>query len=225
MTLRELKLLITNYKRGHKLPSYNQLKASTANIILQLNIDFAELKVYDNGLISFSNIVGTTERHTVYDIFNLELRYEFNKYGAKPIKLADYPEIDDLEAGDLLIMCGQDRLDYNTNSRELSHINGTLDNDGNNFAPRSNTRHKSIFYQDFTDTVLDRLVPDTKTDYSLKLHNAMLQLTEKQLEVIKMRYYEDLTQQEIAEILGISRDSVKSRLEGAITKLKKYINK
>ena len=46
-------------------------------------------------------------------------------------------------------------------------------------------------------------------------------LTEKQREVFLLYYYDGLKQREIAERLGISRDSVNDRLEGALKKVKK----
>ena len=223
MTLRDLTSKVTNYKAGGRLPSFKKLEASNADIILHVNIGSKKLKVYDNGLISFSNMVGTIERHTVYNIFHLELRYEFNKYDAKPINLNAYPEIQDMEATDLLIMCGQDRLDYNTSNREQSRIKGTLDNSGDDYAPKSNTRRKPVNYPDFTDSIIDHLEPENKINYISKLNSAMSHLSEKQFAVIHLYYYELYTQQQIADKLGIDRSSVKSRLDGALKKLRKYM--
>lgn len=46
-------------------------------------------------------------------------------------------------------------------------------------------------------------------------------MTDKQREVFTLYYYDGLKQREIAESLGISRDSVNDRLEGALKKVKK----
>ncbi len=47
-------------------------------------------------------------------------------------------------------------------------------------------------------------------------------MTDKQREAFVMYYRDGMTQEEIAEIVGVSRDSVNDRLEGALKKAKKY---
>lgn len=54
-----------------------------------------------------------------------------------------------------------------------------------------------------------------------RLYAAMGKLTERQREVIELYYFKGMTQQEIADELGIGRRSVGNALEGAIKKLKK----
>jgi RNA polymerase sigma factor (sigma-70 family) len=48
-------------------------------------------------------------------------------------------------------------------------------------------------------------------------------LTEKQKEVVVLYYRDGYTQQEIGNMLGISRDSVADRLESALKRIKKMI--
>lgn len=50
----------------------------------------------------------------------------------------------------------------------------------------------------------------------------MTAMTDKQREAFVMYYRDGMTQEEIAEIVGVSRDSVNDRLEGALKKAKKY---
>lgn len=226
MTLRELKQCITNRMEVKKVPSYKKLQESKSKIILQLNIDDVVLEVYEDGFVTYSNLVGEKVRHTVFTIFNLELRYEFAKVQTKPIRLSDYPELEDYDAGELLCMCGQDRLDYNTSNREQGHIKQVLDNSGNSFTTKTNTRKKlSTMQPDFTDTLINRLDNEAVPDYSLALHDAMSHLKEKQMEVIQMYFYQNMSQQQIADKLGISRSSVQSRLDAALKKLRKYIKR
>ena len=54
-----------------------------------------------------------------------------------------------------------------------------------------------------------------------RLYAAIGKLTERQKEVIELYYFKGMTQQEIAEELGIGRRSVGNVLEGAIKKIKK----
>ena len=48
----------------------------------------------------------------------------------------------------------------------------------------------------------------------------MGKLTERQLEIVQLYFYKGLTQQEIAEELGIARRSVGNCIDGALNKIK-----
>lgn len=52
------------------------------------------------------------------------------------------------------------------------------------------------------------------------LKEALTKLTEKQLEVVQMYFYDNMTQQEIAEELGTSQQMVAKHLKYAIKKLR-----
>ena len=75
--------------------------------------------------------------------------------------------------------------------------------------------------------VIDKLADEGESDESwvenMSLYEAMKKLNERELNIIRLRFYKGRTQMEIAEEIGISQAQV-SRLEkGAITKLRKYI--
>lgn len=73
-------------------------------------------------------------------------------------------------------------------------------------------------------TLLPFLVPTPKktlaTDETLIIQQAVSNLPEKQRAVILLAYYEDLPQEDIAQILSIPLGTVKSRLHNAIKALK-----
>jgi RNA polymerase sigma-70 factor (ECF subfamily) len=48
-------------------------------------------------------------------------------------------------------------------------------------------------------------------------------LSEKQREVLLLRYYQDMNEAEIAEVLGIPRGTVKSRLHAAVKSLRERV--
>ena len=54
-----------------------------------------------------------------------------------------------------------------------------------------------------------------------RLYAAMSKLTERQMEVVQLYFYKGMTQQEIAEKIGIGRRSVGNCLEGALKKIRK----
>ncbi len=75
--------------------------------------------------------------------------------------------------------------------------------------------------------VIDKLADEDDTDEvwieNINLKEALKKLGERELNIIKLRYYKGKTQMEIADEIGISQAQV-SRLEkGAIDKLKKYM--
>ncbi len=75
--------------------------------------------------------------------------------------------------------------------------------------------------------VIDKLADESDTDEgwieSMALKDALKKLNERELNIIRLRYYKGKTQMEIAGEIGISQAQV-SRLEkGAIDKLKRYM--
>lgn len=57
----------------------------------------------------------------------------------------------------------------------------------------------------------------------MKLTNA--NLTKKQMEVLELFYEKNMTLEQIAEKLKISKTSVQDRLDGAIRKFKKHMSR
>ena len=53
------------------------------------------------------------------------------------------------------------------------------------------------------------------------LYKAMEQLTERQREIVRLHYFDELDQKKIAELLGIRQQNVSKNLIRAIEKLKK----
>ncbi len=75
--------------------------------------------------------------------------------------------------------------------------------------------------------VIDKLADESDTDEgwieSMALKDALKKLNEREMNIIRLRYYKGKTQMEIAGEIGISQAQV-SRLEkGAIDKLKRYM--
>lgn len=76
--------------------------------------------------------------------------------------------------------------------------------------------------------VLERRQPapaDGTVDVSFELRGALAALPVRQRSVVVLRYYEDLPESEIAEMLGCSVSAVKSLLHRAVKDLRKVIER
>lgn len=71
-----------------------------------------------------------------------------------------------------------------------------------------------------TSDVLQVPAPATGPDDRLALQSALAALAPRQRAVIVLRYYEDLTERETAEALGISIGTVKSQARDALARLR-----
>lgn len=72
-----------------------------------------------------------------------------------------------------------------------------------------------------TQTVPDRSVPDPtlRVDVTDAVHRALRDLSKVNREVVVLRYYANLTEQQTAQVLDIAPGTVKSRLSRALTQL------
>ena len=87
---------------------------------------------------------------------------------------------------------------------------------------------------------LDRLLSDTQRQFSDdsesvesiiqnndeidKLHNALKQLSDDEWAIIKMLFYDEMSERDTAKVLGISQVAVNKRKHRILKKLKKIIN-
>ena len=75
--------------------------------------------------------------------------------------------------------------------------------------------------------VIDKLADEGESDEAwienMSLSEAMKRLSDRELNIIRLRYYKGKTQMEIAEEIGISQAQVSRVEKGAIEKLRKYM--
>jgi RNA polymerase sigma factor (sigma-70 family) len=62
-----------------------------------------------------------------------------------------------------------------------------------------------------------------RSDTRLALHGALRLLTKREREVVALRFYRDLTQQDIADRLGLSQAQVSRTLSTAFAKLRRAL--
>jgi RNA polymerase sigma-70 factor (sigma-E family) len=73
-----------------------------------------------------------------------------------------------------------------------------------------------------TDEIPDQVVADPSADSDLQdtLRRAIERLPRRMRAAVVLRYYEDMTEAEVADVLGVSRGTVKSTVSRAVAKLR-----
>ena len=108
--------------------------------------------------------------------------------------------------------------EFNITDYELYNILSSLSEPASIFEPIFNESGDTIY---LIDQLEDKSVKDLDTLLSLK--DALNKITEREKMIIEMRYFEGLSQAELANILSISQAQV-SRIEnGALNSIKKLI--
>lgn len=203
ITLRELKAKIDAVTEK-KLPQYKQLMEQNPVAVAQTSVNGATITAYQNGYAVYE----ADGAHSVMAVDRCgEYRYDFNDgtYQVVPAEV-----FEEAEWSLRLIMEGERRLEHNLNKTSSKYEAAVLECDGS----------------DWSDSVMvDFLAEDNAeilADEELRrLYAAMGKLTDRQKEVIELYYFKGMTQQEIAEELGISKPGVHYALQGALKKLKK----
>lgn len=187
------------------LPSFKQLMNRNPVMITQTVVRKAVLTTYENGYALY-------ESDGAYTIMNINhcgnYRYEFLD-GTQEIIPAEVFEKEDWRIR--LIMEGEQRIEHNRTNTSKRYETVSLEGDGSDW---------SAF------TTVDFLPEDSAEFLSNleleRLYTAMKQLTKRQLEVVQMYFYKEMTQTKIAQELGISQRSVAYSLSAALKKLKKF---
>ncbi|MFI2708428.1 sigma-70 family RNA polymerase sigma factor, partial [Nocardioides sp. CER28] len=87
-------------------------------------------------------------------------------------------------------------------------------------ARESITRHRRRRWREVTAAELPETAIDIDPVDREALRRALLTLAPRQRAVIVLRYYEDLTERETAELLGIGVGTVKSQTRDALARLR-----
>ena len=222
-TLADLLAYIGEVKKAEKTPTPKKLAESGSTVIAEETGCLA----YSCGYAVYDNGSGRT-------VMWLPDCVSFTYYvdEATDAEKGIIPDKDTLPGGLLEMLpwvmavplIGEHRIDANSMNRTGSR-SGTKDydsddngdKDGDAEAALEKTYEKAYVWRE------DRIGESPETIFIRKeTRREMLEsMTDKQREVFTLYYYDGLKQREIAERLGISRDSVNDRLECALKKVKK----
>ena len=223
-TLEELITILGNVEKAAKVPTPKKLREEAGEPIA----DMEGCLVYANGYGVYANGTGRT---VVWIPDCVSFTYHFNK--RKESENHDIPDTDTLPEGLLeslpwfmaLTVVGDHRVEDNAMNRRQGGRKGSKDyrsqDDGDHDGEAEDTIEKQ-YEKEYTwregsfgenpESVFIR--KETRKEM-------LANMTAKQREVFALYYQYGYTQQEIADKLGIRKQSVNERLEGALAKVKK----
>lgn len=214
-TLAELIAILGDVSKAEKTPTSKALRETAGDPIAKSD----GILVYANGYAVYDNGTGRT---VVWVPACSAFTYRFDPMKDSE-KGDEIKETIDLPEGFLesqpweiaLTLIGDHRVEQNSMNRRQGGRKGTKDYDAEDAVEQS--------YKNEYTWCEDRVGENPETIYIRKeTRREMLEsMTEKQREVFVLYYHDGYKQKEIADMLGISRDSVNDRLEGALKKIRK----
>ena len=207
VTLRELRTHISATSEG-KLPTFKQLMEMKSAVVAQKVVNTALLTVYQNGYAVYE----ADGARTVMAVDRCkEYTYDFDNRTRITIQ---QELLENEEGGIRLLMEGEMRLEHNHNKTFDKFECVSLECDGSDWSAAASVD----FLQEDNEMVLAEIE-------LCRLYEAMDKLTKRQMEVIRLYFYKGMSQQAIAQKLGIGRRSVGNCIEGALKKIKKIFQK
>lgn len=202
ITLRELKEKVASTV-DVDLPSFKQLVAMASPVVALRELTGAKLTVYENGFASYEQ----AEKHTVLRVDGCgDYRYQFNDgYEIVPAEV-----FEDSEWAVRLVMEGERRLEHSRQVSAAEYEPASLQCDGTDLG--------GAVMIDFLEEQNRQMLADEELR---RLYAAIGKLTERQQQIIQLYYFKGMTQQEVADELGISKPRVCMAIEAALKKLKK----
>ncbi len=193
-----------------RVPGIKQLEEK-AKVLLHKNTGSGVIEIYDNGFFTY----GECGNLTVFGVDRCERpeTYTYSgkrEYGMESLDFSPYPwEI-------ILESAGAARLAHNEESREESHAEISIDapESENNIALSAKPEHELREEEEE--------MAAWKAERIKKMKAALDTLTEKQRTIMMLDRVEKLTQEQIAERMGISRRTLREHLEAIEKKLKKH---
>jgi RNA polymerase sigma factor (sigma-70 family) len=104
------------------------------------------------------------------------------------------------------------RLSHDINDEET----GDMSEDGANWL-RSILSSEAVSYEEFSSSIPDHAEEYEKADYeNYVLTMAEQHLSTEEWEILRLRFWEDMSQSEVAEMLGLNQSTVSRREEQAL---------
>lgn len=193
-----------------RVPGINQLR-KRANMLLHRETESGIIEIYDNGFFTFEEC----GRPTVYGVDRCERRETYT-YSGKRVANEEDPDFSPYPWEMILESAGTARLAHNSESREEYQEEISIDapESENNIALSVRPEHEIREEEEAAAEWHDAKVRQMKA--------ILAGLTEKQLEAITLKRAKGLTQEQVAEVMGISRTAVRKHLSYAEKKIDQF---
>ena len=208
-TFGELKNALPSTGNG-RVPGINQLRKK-ANLLLRRETESGVIEIYDNGFFTFEEC----GRPTVFGVDRCE-HHETYTYSGKKESGMDNQDFSPYPWELILESAGCARLAHNADSRDEYQSEISMD------APES---ENNIAFSVRPEHEIREEEEEMAAWHAAKIKNmkaALEKLTEKQRTIMMLDRVEGLTQEQIAERMGISRRTLREHLEAIEKKLNKY---
>lgn len=193
-----------------RVPGINQLR-KRANLLLRRETESGVIEIYDNGFFTFEEC----GHPTVYGVDRCERRETYT-YSGKRVANEEDPDFSPYPWEMILESAGTARLAHNSESREEYQEEISIDapESENNVALSVRPEHEIREEEEAEAEWHEAKVKQMKT--------ILAGLTEKQLEAITLKRAKGLTQEQVAEVMGISRTAVRKHLSYAEKKIDQF---
>ena len=160
------------------------------------------ISVYENGFAVYES----ENRRTVIDLDNISgLTYYFNTDTKNEFNLMYLESLSWVQA---LTLLGEEQISQNIFRDKAQEVSD------------EGEANKPTFFGHIDDPEIAYVKKETKHEIHVALRKARAQMTEKQAEAFMLYYDQDMSEEEIGEILRISHQAVACRIRGATRKLR-----
>ena len=206
-TYGELKSLLPSTGTG-RVPGINKLR-DTAVIVLRAKTESGVVEVYDNGFYTYME----NEHITVYAVDRCTVLEWYSCTGEK--FTSQNADVSKLPWTMPLEIAGYNRLEHNSDSRQESKADYSLN------APASDNNLLFSVRPEHEIREERESEEEARQNRIALVREALKMLTPKQKEILFLVHLKDMTQEEVADALCISRRTVREQLNAAEKKFKK----
>ena len=192
---------------NRRVPGVKQLRGK-ADLLLKKDTASGTIEIFDNGFFIFEEC----GKSTVYGVDRCASMKTYDSYAKS--EMTD--ELDPYPWDLILESAASARLGHNAESREQSQSEISIDAEESQNNPALSVRPEHEIRGGEEEMEMLRLAKKQK------LQNALKKLTDKQRKIMMMDRVEKLTQEQIAERMGISRRTLREHLEAIEKKLNRF---
>ena len=192
-------------KKNHKALSEKWIREHADEIRYSEELGDCHIDVYNNGFYTYTK----DGRMSILRVDGCtKIHYMFATGESEPIEEEEYIDSPYVIA---LAANGERQWIINEQKRHVYRTKKSTD-----VEDKETVEAQSV--PDFSDTLIET---EYVKEMTPKLYAAMRELTEQQRRAVELRYFQEMSRADIARVMGISEESVKTHLSRALKKMRK----